>query len=170
MTGFFTRQHMDRWWFSCDIIFCVFPCVNCLLSTTKYINEGREPSVQLCPQLKSTISPQPIEKHDVADFAVLVQLLYIFYYAHLWLHVCMANTAVMVISHWDRWGQQLSTVLSNHFVLFNSRKVSKWFCFWLFFLFVCFSLILFFFTTAPPRFPKSNSARLLRAKILIVHC
>lgn len=145
MTGF-TRQHMDRWWFSCDIILWVFPCVNGLLSTTKYINDGRKSSVQLCPQVKNTSSHQPIEKHNVADCAVLVQLLYMFYYAHLWLHVCMANTAVMAISRWDRWGQQLSTVLRNHFMLLNSRKAPKWFwvCFCLF-VFYNFHFILFFY-------------------------
>lgn len=76
-----------------------FPCITGLLSTTKYINEERKSSVQICPQVKNTSSPQPIEKHNVADCAVLVQLLYIFYDAHLWLNVCLANTAVMAISH-----------------------------------------------------------------------
>lgn len=156
----FTRQQMDRWWFSCDIIFLGFS----LCQWSSKHNKGGKSSVQLCPQLKNTSSPQPVEKHSVADCAVLVQLLYIFYYAHLWLHVCKANTAVMAISHWDRCGQQLSTVLSNHFMLLNSCKAPKWFCFCLF----VFIIFILFFTTAPPRFPKSNSARLLRAKILIV--
>lgn len=121
--------------------FWVFPCVNGLLSTAKYIKEGRKSSVQLCPQLENTSSTQADwKKNNVADCAVQVQLLYIFYDAHLWLHVCMANTAVMAISHWDRRGQQLSTVLGNHFMLLNSRKAPKWFCF-------CLLVVVFLYKT-----------------------
>lgn len=68
----------------------------------------------------------------MAACAGIVELLYGFYYARLWLSVCLANIAVTAILHRDRWGQQLPPILPNHMISYrvvslNFQKAFEWY-------------------------------------------